>query len=131
MYETISGNTSSEFTDAHKVEINENYKPYLIDMNPDRNCEVVWVEDIQLDENSIKLYPNPVTSSHFTLESVAEPITRVRLFNQLGQLYSYLPRDTQEAHLLDISLDGLTAGIWYATVETKKGNVTKKVFIAK
>lgn len=104
MNENISGNTSSEFTDAHKVQINENYKPYLIDMNPDRNCEIVGIDDPEGLADGIRLYPNPVDISHFTLESVATPITRVRVFDAVGKLYTYMPREA-DARVLDVSTE--------------------------
>ncbi len=131
MNSSLSGNTSPLFTEEHKQHINDSYTEHLIATNPDRNCTITGIEDIQLDANSFRVYPNPAVASDITFESITEPMKEVRIYNQLGQLFTYVPRDQHNTHLLQVSLDGLSAGMWYATIVTDKGNTTKSVVVLK
>jgi Secretion system C-terminal sorting domain len=83
---------------------------------------------INIDENkalanSLKLFPNPVTSIlHFNLEN--ETSVSIVITDVLGKVV--LSETTQTNSIL---IENLTSGIYFLTVKTQSGAVAKVKFI--
>src|SRR5690606_18176479 len=71
-------------------------------------------------ESEIQIFPNPFHST-IQLDS-NEPITQIKLYNQLGQLVFKQINSEKE-----ISLNHLPEGLYFLHIKTKQGEVVKKV----
>ena len=85
------------------------------------NVEVSYFDGVceELVSLNVSVYPNP-SNSDFNI--VCENMTRVRVFNVMGAMIS----DVQVSGSKHI-VSGLESGIYFINIETKDGNVTRKV----
>lgn len=81
---------------------------------------VTTVNDVELPENSVSVFPNPVVHS-LTVHS-DWPLHKVEVFNQVGDLLI-----TSQEHKLDLSL--LSRGIYMVRVTSYDGSIVSKRII--
>jgi hypothetical protein len=75
-----------------------------------------------LPDNSIQLYPNPVSQS-MTLDAGYQLISEIRILNILGeQVYA---NKTAGLNKVEIPASQLPAGVYSITITTKNGSMTK------
>jgi len=86
------------------------------------NFVTVGLGDIKKSEFDLKLYPNPF-NSELKIES-SELIFNYKLLDVLGKL---LQEGNVETKTLNIKTENLKQGIYFLSVETKNGLVTKKI----
>ena len=97
----------------------------------DTTCTVVGLDDVQLAEDQLKIYPNPVKES-LNLEFLSQAkIDRLQLFNISGKMVyerqGTLNRDG--IHTIDVS--NLSSGVYFLTVRNQNEYFTKKVIVHK
>ncbi|MCU0359677.1 MAG: T9SS type A sorting domain-containing protein [Bacteroidia bacterium] len=83
---------------------------------------LVGVSETMDKENQLQIFPNPFNSS-FNIESEFE-IKEVRLFNALGEMVLNQIATGKE---VSIEIPDFSKGIYFLSIETEKGTVTKKL----
>ncbi len=99
----------------------------------DEDCQDIVVNgvgimDLSL-ENSIQIYPNP-SDGVFAIKVTANAFTTatVEIYNVLGeQVQSPMNITVSNNNTVSVDLSGFSSGVYYITVNTDKGSVTKKV----
>ena len=76
---------------------------------------------ISLD-NSLNIYPNPTNS---TLNIEAEKISSVQIYDISGKLLNN--RVYSNENMVSVNISSLETGIYYISVETANGKITKKI----
>ncbi|MDG1715712.1 aryl-sulfate sulfotransferase [Lacinutrix sp.] len=91
-----------------------------IETNPDiSNCNLLNVTENVLDENSIKLFPNPVVD-YLTIE-YTKSISSIEVYTIFGQLLSKVT-DTKT-----IKFGNMASGFYLIRVNSEEGSITKKI----
>ena len=91
-----------------------------IETNPDiSNCNLLNVTENVLDENSIKLFPNPVVD-YLTIE-YTKSISSIEVYTIFGQLLKKVT-DTKT-----IKFGNLASGFYLIRVNSEEGSITKKI----
>lgn len=119
----ISGATSQSYTassdGSYAVRLSLNG---CSDTSSCYSVKTVGVRNKPIDDR-VRIYPNP-TSGRLEIESKFETISRIEIFNVLGE--SVFTSDPQ--HLLsEIDISEQPSGIYYVMVQTKEGNITRKI----
>ncbi|MEM9820708.1 MAG: T9SS type A sorting domain-containing protein [Bacteroidota bacterium] len=94
------------------------------------NDQFVDVDEVEL-ENQIRVFPNP-TSDVLTIQSsLDEPVTKVEVFNTLGELMlqEKVSIYNGEQHRLD--LNNLSTGIYYINIYVDEQATVRKVSVIK
>lgn len=86
-------------------------------------CEALGV-DTEEPGHNLKIYPNPADGV-FHIESTSE-ISEITLYNSLGQKVYHSLVQTKN---MSISTENFASGIYYISIGTQKGVVTKKIVI--
>jgi hypothetical protein len=100
---------------------------------PDTNyCLTIGLNELQDNNLSIKLYPNPaidVLNIEFstTLELTEQPII-IEITNALGQV---VLNETSIAQSIKLKTHNLQNGLYYLSIKTKDETVTRKIMIQK
>jgi hypothetical protein len=110
---------------AYEYCVTANYGP---DCDSEPVCDDVdiTVGMDELDNSLVSIYPNPA-HNYVTIESTVQ-IKSVRIMNYTGQLvYSNNTLNTNEVTTINTS--SFDAGIYFITVETNDGMLTKKITV--
>jgi hypothetical protein len=83
------------------------------------DCEILAVEDFNLAE-TIGMYPNPV-SNKLTI-SIASNFSFIK-----AELYSISGQKLKETLLKQLDMSDLSSGVYFVTVVSGKGSLTKKI----
>lgn len=76
------------------------------------------------DANSVSLFPNP-TNSLLNIVSTKSPITGVSVYDVQGRNVMTLEEDGVRS--VQLRMDTLEAAMYFVTIETEGGNLTKQV----
>jgi Secretion system C-terminal sorting domain len=89
-------------------------------------CLGIGIEEVNLKENEITLFPNPVTNE-LTIDNGKWKIKKVEFYNTVGEkVFSQPQTSNPKPQTVDVSQ--LNPGIYFVTVTDQAGNkVTKKV----
>lgn len=92
-----------------------------VDLISKNNTVLLSTEENML-ESSIKLYPNPISETLYINNPEGFEISKVQVFNTVGQLVLQRSSANQT-----ISFQGLSSGMYFVEINTSKGLVYKKV----
>lgn len=84
----------------------------------------VNVNEIKLDEVSCDIYPNP--AKDFVKVQSSNIVKYVKIFNTLGMLVEEIEVDAFE---VEINTSRYNSGIYFISLETESGNITKKIVV--
>jgi hypothetical protein len=119
----ILGGTSGSGISGDKTESNNGQMDYwIIKLAPDTITSVFNVKHA----SDILIYPNPATSL-VTIDSKQAAITKVEVYDVLGQLQTSTQVSLAKRHTASIDLSKLSSGIYFVRITTGNGVVTKKV----
>ncbi len=91
----------------------------------------VAVDDIALD-NGVKVFPNPTNGTINIDNQLAEDaISRVQVYNTLGQIILDRPMNIAAGDLQSIDLSNQPHGIYYLNIQADKAQVTRKISLLK
>lgn len=79
------------------------------------------IEDFTIYNDNISLYPNPA-SNYFSITSKSK-IETITLYNVSGTKIKTIDYDTNEK----VDISNLNAGLYFASITSPKGTVTKKI----
>jgi len=90
------------------------------------------VDDIETIENSLRIFPNPVTDI-LNVEFISQGETVIKLTDLLGNLIrdELLIRSSQSNVSVKFNVGDLTAGVYLLSIETPKWNLSRKVVVTK
>ena len=75
------------------------------------------------EDCNIAIYPNPARD-FVKLSAISSQLSTVRVYNCLGMLVEEIEVNSSE---VEINTSGYNAGIYFINIQTKEGNVTKKI----
>ena len=81
------------------------------------------VEDADIKDNAVSIYPNPAKST-ITISS-KEALKSLKIFDEAGRLVR--AESSLKGSRLDVNISSLQTGNYVITVETEKQKVTKKL----
>ena len=87
---------------------------------------VIAAHGLSVTENkdtNIAIYPNPARD-FVKLSAISGQLSTVRVYNCLGMLVEEIEVNSSE---VEINTSGYNAGIYFINIQTKEGNVTKKI----
>lgn len=87
------------------------------------SCSVLAVEDADIKDNSVSIYPNPAKSI-ITISS-KEALKSLKIFDEAGRLVR--AESSLKGSRLDVNISSMQTGNYVITVETEKQKVTKKL----
>lgn len=95
------------------------------------NSLIVDVDDLELD-NGVKVFPNP-TNGTINIENqlVEDAISRVQVYNTLGQVILDRPMNIAAGDLQSIDLSNQPFGIYYLNIQADKAQITRKISLTK
>lgn len=143
-YSTDNGNTWSDFYDtdiSNNIIVQNggnlifhvapyfsgNMGTYLLDVGINR--QTLGTQDFDTD-NQIKVYPNPAKDFvNIDLSAYANEVSEIKIINVQGQVVS--TQKVQNATIVEIPLEDLATGFYYAQIYSTKGVSTKKIIINK
>jgi|GEM_PF-1107868 len=109
---------------------------YTVIMNPLDDCEPFIVVDVEqpISTTNITVSPNPAQdyfNISFDLNRAND--VEIRLYNAVGQEVKYLTNTMYTAGENNITMNtnGLPSGIYFVSLQTQAGNLTKRVTISK
>ncbi|CAI8803981.1 M12 family metallo-peptidase [Chryseobacterium sp. IT-36CA2] len=91
--------------------------------NANFSCSVLAVEDINIKNNSIDIYPNPAKNM-ITLSS-KEKLKGYKIYDEAGRLV--LSDSSLKGNKQEINLSSIQTGNYVITVETEKQTINKKL----
>ena len=104
-----------------------NMGTYLLDVSINR--QTLGVQDFDAD-NQIKVYPNPAKDFvNINLSTYANEVNEIKINNVQGQVVSTVK--VQNETLVQIPLENLANGFYFAQIYSTKGVSTKKIIINK
>ncbi len=91
----------------------------------------VAVDDVELD-NGVKVFPNPTNGTINIDNQLAEDaISRVQVYNTLGQVILDKPMNIAAGDLQSIDLSNQPHGIYYLNIQADKAQITRKISLTK
>ena len=94
----------------------------------DRTSSIVTSVDDKDFDKTIVIFPNP-SNGTFTVQSARSKIQTVDIYNVLGEMvYQTI---VNNSHKTEITLPGITSGIYQVHVVTDKGKTNTKVIVAR
>jgi hypothetical protein len=104
-----------------------NMGTYLLDVGINR--QTLDTQDFDLN-NQIKVYPNPAKDFvNINISDYANDVTEIKIYNIQGQIVRSIK--VQNETIVQIPLDNLTSGFYFAQIYSTKGVSTKKIIINK
>lgn len=95
-----------------------NLGTYLLDINLSRIASLGFDNNIDEINNSIKTYPNPFTN-RLTFEA-HEPITKIQIYNVLGQLIKETTLNNSSEKSVTVDLTELQTGNYFAKIYSEE-----------
>ncbi len=91
----------------------------------------VSVDDVALD-NGVKVFPNP-TNGVINIDNqlADDDISRVQVYNTLGQIILDQPMNIAAGDLQSIDLSNQPQGIYYLNIQADKAQITRKISLSK
>jgi hypothetical protein len=95
------------------------------------NCYLAGVKDIQGEISSIHVYPNPAReTAKLQINSLNTYETNVMLYNSLGDLVITKPVSVKEGkNSINMDISSLPVGIYFISMKSGTGTLTKKLII--
>ena len=91
----------------------------------------VAVDDVELD-NGVSVFPNPSTGLvNIDNRLVEDAISRVQVFNTLGQIIFDQPMNIAAGDLQSLDLSNQAEGIYYLNIQADKAQITRKISLTK
>lgn len=91
--------------------------------------DILGIEDNQISNNAVSIYPNPATSE-FTITSNLTSKGTVQLYNVNGKKIKELYKgDFSLNKNISVKTDGISKGIYFVKIISGKQSVTKKLLI--
>jgi len=123
-YEKWSDNTWHAFSDADVYNVN-------IDM---MIFPVVCVTTTGIKENkleNIQIYPNPANDVlNIDMANFSKNNVKINVYNSIGKLIRSIENKNMSP-MIKVDLSAINSGIYYVTIQTVEGTITKKVSIIK
>lgn len=95
------------------------------------NPNFVAVDDVELD-NGVKVFPNPTNGTvNIDNQLVEDAISRVQVYNTLGQIILDRPMNIAAGDLQSIDLSNQPHGIYYLNIQADKAQITRKISLTK
>lgn len=99
---------------------------YTANFNFTTTSDSTGINDWVINEQAITLYPNPA-STYCTIHNAQFTIHQVEIYDVYGKLLQTIEATSNE---VQVNIQGLAAGIYFARITTEKGIATKR-FIKK
>lgn len=91
----------------------------------------VSVDDVELD-NGVKVFPNPTNGIiNINNQLASDDISRVQVYNTLGQIVFDRPVNIAAGDLQSIDLSNQPQGIYYLNIQADKAQITRKISLSK
>jgi len=91
----------------------------------------VAVDNVELD-NGVKVFPNPANGIvNIDNQLVEDAISRVQVYNTLGQIILDRPMNIAAGDLQSIDLSNQPYGIYYLNIQADKAQITRKISLTK
>ena len=91
----------------------------------------VAVNDVELD-NGVKVFPNPTNGLvNIDNQLVEVAISRVQVFNTLGQIIFDQPMNISAGDLQAIDMSNQPEGIYYLNIQADQAKITQKISLTK
>ncbi|PRB85522.1 zinc metalloprotease [Chryseobacterium culicis] len=91
--------------------------------NVNFSCNVLAVEDINIKNNSIDLYPNP--AKNMIMLSSKERLKGYKIYDEAGRLV--ISNSSLKGNKQEINLSSIQTGNYVITIETEKQTISKKL----
>lgn len=94
----------------------------------DTSCTVTGINDLDLLEEQISVYPNPATDNLFISNESGEQINSLEVMNITGKLI-LTPAVNFSGNTTKLNLDGISSGVYFVRINTASGVLTRKFII--
>lgn len=94
-------------------------------MNDTISANIVNVGKLQVGNNELTVFPNPSRGQASIINKGSFKMTRIEVYNVLGQIVYKADAETANKHTL--SLNGMASGIYTIQIVTDKGTVARKL----